>query len=117
MKRAILKISDSYLMKLLSTMKSFYNGNFSVAKNPLPEDVKIIRVGHDHQMFLSLLLQSDEFEDIKEGELYPVLDLPEIEFVLVKTPEYSETNMLTDKAYQHLADNSWPERLEKATKL
>lgn len=84
MKRAILKITDRYLMDLLSTMKSSYHGNCSVRENALPKDARIVRVSYDDHSILNVLLESEEFEAVEDGQRYPVLPTPIMEFVLVK---------------------------------
>ena len=86
MKRAILKISDSYLMQLLSTIKSSYSGIYSVIKNPLPKDTKIVRVSYDDNSTLILLLESEEFAFIEEGWLYPILPAPIMQMQIVQNP-------------------------------
>ena len=62
-------------------------GEFHVAcQNPLPQDARIIRMGHDMFGQLELVIESQEFGDVEEGDeiprqpkpLFNRLDVPKI---------------------------------------
>lgn len=83
MKRAILEISDDLFMVILKGFKAGFSGQFKVADNALPIDTRIVRVNMSSspENTLMLLLESEEFKDIENGELYPVLTPPSFEVI------------------------------------
>lgn len=78
MKRAILVMSDHFVLRFLKASLSADRRIVSIIKHALPSDVKIIRIGHDINGTLRLMLESEEFEDIQYDKPYPVLPAPHI---------------------------------------
>lgn len=78
MKRAILVISDKLITDVLKATLTTDRKITSVVKHALPDDVKIIRAGHNNNGTLRLLLESEEFEDIKHDKPYPELPCPHL---------------------------------------
>lgn len=78
MKRAILKVTDCLLIELLKGLQDGPQRRFMVTKNPLPEDAKPVRVGHDGPGVLCILIESEKFDDVEKGKLYPDLPSPEL---------------------------------------
>jgi hypothetical protein len=75
MKRAILRMSDDFVMDFLSIVRASRPYVLEV-KNGIPVDTKIIRAGHDEQGNLGLLLESNSFKDIAHGNKYPDITPP-----------------------------------------
>ncbi len=85
MRRAVLILSDRFLSGMLNVFGPLQEGfSYKIIKNPLPRDVKIVRMGHDVQGNAYILLESEEFEDIIEGCSYPTLELPVIQTKLLE---------------------------------
>lgn len=77
MRRAILQLSDDFFVELLKGQKDGLPRFFDVVENPLPDDAKFIRA-HYRQTTngFELLIESEDFEDIKDGLPYPNLTMP-----------------------------------------
>ena len=73
MKRKIFKLSDKFLMEFLQTLNDSQEYVLKV-NNPLPVDVQIIRSGYSSTGTLKLVLQSNDFDDLDEGQNYPIID-------------------------------------------
>ncbi len=80
MRRAVLILTDRFLTGMLNVFGPLQEGfSYKIIKNPLPRDVKIVRMGHDVQGNAYILLESEEFEDIIGGCSYPTLESPIIQ--------------------------------------
>lgn len=75
MKRAVLKMTDDFLMDLLQNTVKTDKISFKVDRG-LPPDARIVRAGYDHTGILHLVLESEEFVDILNGQEYPTLPHP-----------------------------------------
>lgn len=75
MKRAIIKMTDDFLMSLLKNTFLTDKVSFRVDRG-LPSDTRIVRAGYDHTGILHLVLESEEFVDILDGQEYPTLPSP-----------------------------------------
>jgi hypothetical protein len=73
MKRKIFKLSDKFLMEFLQTLNDSQEYVLKV-NNPLPVDVQIIRSGYSSTGTLKLVLQSNDFDDLDEGQNYPIIN-------------------------------------------
>ena len=84
MKRAILQISDGLLVEMFKAFQEQENQwrVFRVLKNALPDDAKPIRCSVMNDGLVGILIESESFEDIEEGLLYPILDSPHFEIKL-----------------------------------
>jgi len=82
LKRAILKLTDNVLMDFLSNTVT-KDVCFTHVENGLPPDVKIIRTGYDECGVLNLVLESENFEDVVNGDNYPILTPP----MFIKVPK------------------------------
>lgn len=83
MKRAILVISDKLITDVLKATLSTDRKITSTIKHALPDDVKIVRTGHDINGTLRLMLESEEFENIEDDRPYPELPCPHIKAEIV----------------------------------
>lgn len=72
MNRAVLRMTDSFLMAFLNNTMKMDKICLSV-QNGLPPDTKIVRAGHDEQGVLRLVLESVDFPFTHNGDLYPLL--------------------------------------------
>lgn len=79
MRRAILQMTDLFLVELL---KPFTHGacrTFEVKKNALPDDAKPVGCVDMGNGVLGVVIESDSFEDVELGKQTPILELPVIE--------------------------------------
>jgi hypothetical protein len=76
MKRAIVEFNDEVLINVLKGLRSEFIGNYEVIENGLPRDTKPIRCEIGNNGLLRVLVESDEFEDVKENQAYPILEPP-----------------------------------------
>jgi hypothetical protein len=82
MRRAVLEISDHLLIEIVKGVEeSIHKKSFVVRKYGLPNDCKVIRAFTtiNGQGTIGILLESESFDDIKAGEIYPTLPSPELE--------------------------------------
>lgn len=80
MKYSILKISPLIFIKFCQ----YGSDNIRVVENKLPEDVKFIRAyTEDHSGWghISLVLESESFRELKDGDEIPILPYPMFEKV------------------------------------
>ena len=75
MKRAIFQITDCLLVHMF---KAFQKQDdkwrvFRVKGNALPDDAKPIRCWPCQDGVIEILIESESFEDIKQGDSYPTL--------------------------------------------
>ena len=65
-------VSDHFLVELCK-------GNFTACGvevvNPLPQDAKVVRIGHDSMGRLNVVVESQEFEEIEDCGEIPRLDI------------------------------------------
>ena len=76
MKRAILQVTDWFFLRFLSSFNASYCGKISVIENPLPDDCEIIRAWYNEDGVFNILLHSESFETVKDGEEYPIVACP-----------------------------------------
>lgn len=78
MRRAVFIITDDILIDFLSYVKdpNTFKKTWSVIKNPLPDDVEPVKSYIGNFGNINIVLQSDSFEDIESGELFPILKPP-----------------------------------------
>ena len=69
MKEACLRVSIYFLLDLC---KKGVNHHIKV-HNPVPMDAKFLRAGHDQYGNLYLVLESEEFKDLQDGDIIPEL--------------------------------------------
>lgn len=84
MKRAILLMTDFLVMDILKATLSTDRRIHRVIENALPDDVKIVRTGHDDTGTLRFMLESEEFKDIGKDEVYPELLCPVIQSEIIE---------------------------------
>jgi hypothetical protein len=77
MKHAILRVSSYILLELCK------NGaeKTRIVKNELPQDAKFIRAGHDQSGDMFLVIESESFRELKDGDEIPILENPLFERV------------------------------------
>jgi len=77
MRRATLRLSDEFFAEFLKGQKEELPRYFDVIENPLPGDAKFIRAYYQQTTNrFEILIESEDFEDIKDGLPYPNLTEP-----------------------------------------
>lgn len=84
MRRAILLMTDVFILGFLKATTTTDKCVIRVIKHGLPDDVKIVRFGYDGVGTLRFMLESKEFDDIEDGKEYPELPSPIFERKLNK---------------------------------
>lgn len=79
MKHAVLRLTDHWLMTFLKTFKGEEAITYRITANALPEDTRPVRCFYDYQGHFCLLLESEQFRNVKDGEQYPYLDEPTLQ--------------------------------------
>lgn len=98
MKRAILLMTDFLVMDILKATLSTEKRTHRVIENALPDDVEIVRIGHDETGTLRMMLESEEFKDIGKKEEYPELPCPVISSEIIEDKEV-EPYVRYDRGY------------------
>lgn len=57
---------------LIGMMKSRESGRVRVVANQLPDDARIVRMGHDAFGLINIIVESATFEDVVDGEEIPM---------------------------------------------
>lgn len=78
MRHAILRVHVGFLLRACKESSYSANRDYNVEliANALPEDAKFVQGGHDYHGNLYLVLESESFRDLKEGDEIPVLSDP-----------------------------------------
>jgi len=78
MKRAILLVTDSFLIGFMQYVKDpNIIRRWKVIENPIPDDAKPIRAFQTKQDgMLGIVLESESFEDVDDCRRYPILPRP-----------------------------------------
>lgn len=67
-----LPINIDFLIRLCQMNGLTEDSTVKIVENPLPDDVEVIRMGHDSFGNINIILQSSEFEEISEGGEIPL---------------------------------------------
>ena len=66
--------TDSYLDLL--KLDPFGQPVVMLVDHPLPKDARVIHASYDDMAWLWLIVESSEFDEVREGDLIPILDSP-----------------------------------------
>jgi hypothetical protein len=95
MRLATLRLTPDLFIEFAKACKDGPPRRFVVKENPLPADATIVRVDVDHvfnpsPFTLRLVLQSETFDEIAEGEILPELDPVVFETQFLELPSCNE---------------------------
>lgn len=66
-----LKISEEFFFSLFTS--GFYEAGYTVLSNAIPKDAKLVNVRFGWPHEIEILIESQEFEEVGEGEIPPYL--------------------------------------------
>lgn len=77
MKAKIFRVQIASYLLMFKRVPGLYRlGWQRVIEHPLPDDAEVVRVGYDETGWLLLMVQSEEYEDVTEGNTYPDVVTP-----------------------------------------
>lgn len=76
-----LLISTELLIDLLNGMKGGFSGRYKVTENAIPNDAVVVGCRRYDDETIQIIIESDDFDEIEDGEDLPILEPPWFEAV------------------------------------